>query len=49
MLEVSTSDFAAFVYKYMIGKPRVTGLLISPEALQSTGITVNDLLRERIP
>jgi zinc protease len=49
MLEVSTSDFAAFVSEYMIGKPRVTGLLISPEALQSTGITVSDLLRERIP
>jgi zinc protease len=49
MQEVDTGDFAEFANQWMVGKPRVTGLLISPEALQATGITVNDLLRERIP
>jgi zinc protease len=49
MQEVGTGDFADFANRWMVGRPRVTGLLISPEALQATGITVNDLLTERIP
>ena len=49
MQEVGTSEFADFANKWIVGKPRVSGLLISAEALRSTGITVNDLLRERVP
>jgi zinc protease len=49
MQEVGAGDFADFANRWMVGKPRVSGLLISPEALRATGITVNDLLRERVP
>ena len=33
-----------YVRKYILGKPRVTGVLMSPEARQSIGLTVKDLL-----
>jgi zinc protease len=49
MRQVRTDDFAAFARKFMVGRPRVSGLLISPDALRATGITVRDLLQERIP
>jgi zinc protease len=49
VLEVGAGDFADFARKFMVGRPSVTGLLISPDALRATGITVNDLLQERIP
>ena len=49
MREVRTADFADFARKFMVGRPRVSGLLISPDALRATGITVRDLLQERIP
>ena len=49
MQQVNAGDIAAFANKWIVGKPRVSGLLISPDALKATGITVNDLLRERIP
>ena len=49
MREVRTDDFGEFARKFMVGQPRVSGLLISPDALRATGITVRDLLQERIP
>jgi zinc protease len=49
MRQVRTGDFADFARKFMVGRPRVSGLLISPDALRATGITVRDLLQERIP
>jgi zinc protease len=47
--DVDAHDFADFAREYMVDRPRVTGVLISPEALRSIGLTVNDLLQERIP
>jgi zinc protease len=49
MRQVRTDDFADFARRFMVGQPRVSGLLISPDALRAAGITVNDLLQERIP
>jgi zinc protease len=47
--EVDTDDFADFAREYLVGRPRVSGVLISPDALQTIGLTVNDLLQERVP
>jgi zinc protease len=41
---VTGSDFATLARSYMIGHPRVSGVLISPEARQQIGLTVQQLL-----
>jgi zinc protease len=49
MQEVGLSEFVDFAREYMIGKPRVNGVLISPQARQAIGLTPDQLLRELIP
>jgi len=44
MAQQTPDDLRRYVRKYILGKPRVTGVLISPEARQSIGLTVKDLL-----
>lgn len=44
MQAVTTGEFAGLARKYMIGKPRVSGVLISPEARRAIGLTPADLL-----
>lgn len=48
MQEVEPEDFAEFARDYMIGKPRVSGVLISPEARAQIGLTANDLLTQEV-
>lgn len=36
-------DLQAYARKYIVGKPRITGVLIDPEARQKLGITKSDL------
>jgi len=45
MEAVTTGDFAGLARDFMIDKPRVSGVLIHPEARASIGLTTADLLR----
>jgi len=48
--QVSRDDIARFVHDYMIGKPFVTGVLISPEARAEIELTEESLLaQEMVP
>jgi hypothetical protein len=37
-------DLQNYVRKYIVGKPRVVGVLIDPDSRRQLGLTVNDLL-----
>jgi len=43
MAHQSISDLRAYADKYIIGKPRITGVLISPEGRQQIHLTADDL------
>jgi zinc protease len=45
MARQTPGDLRAYVKKYIVGKPHVSGLLIAPEARQQLGITVDELVR----
>ncbi len=44
MARQTLQDLQAYVKKYIIGKPRVTGVLIDPESRKALGLTKADLL-----
>jgi len=43
MAHQSTADMRAYADKYIVGKPRITGVLISPEGRQQIHLTVDEL------
>jgi len=43
MAHQTTADLRAYADKYIIGKPRITGVLISPEGRQRIHLTVDEL------
>ena len=43
MARQTTADLRAYADKYIIGKPRITGVLISPEGRQRIHLTVDEL------
>jgi zinc protease len=43
MAHQSTADLRAYADKYIVGKPRITGVLISPEGRQKIHLTVDEL------
>jgi zinc protease len=43
MARQTTADLRAYADKYIIGKPRITGVLISPEGRQKIHLTVDEL------
>jgi zinc protease len=43
MAHQTTADLRAYADKYIIGKPRITGVLISPEGRQQIHLTVDEL------
>lgn len=45
MAKQTPADLVRYARGYIIGKPRVTGLLLSPEARRQSGITAADLVR----
>jgi zinc protease len=45
----TTEEVAAFARSYLIGKPRVSGVLISAEARRAAALTIDDLLAEVAP
>jgi len=45
MQKITGADLAAYAKKYIIGKPHVTGLLVSPEANQQLKFTADQLLQ----
>lgn len=50
MQAVTRADIAAYARRYLVGRPRVTGVLISPEARTRIGLTSEALLgRETVP
>lgn len=44
MAKMTPQDLQAYAKKYIIGKPRITGVLIDPEARKAIGLTKSDLL-----
>ncbi|MDF2774446.1 MAG: peptidase domain protein, partial [Geminicoccaceae bacterium] len=44
MAKQTLADLRAYASKYVVGKPRVTGVLIPAEARQSISLTAADLL-----
>jgi zinc protease len=48
MAKQRPSDLAAYAAKYIVGKPRVTGVLLSPGARRSLNFTMADLTEPRI-
>lgn len=50
MARQTPEDLRTYARKYIVGKPRVSGLLLSPEAKRASGLTAADLLkREATP
>jgi zinc protease len=43
MAQQSIADLRAYADKYIVGKPRITGVLISPEGRQQIHLTVDEL------
>lgn len=48
MQAVTLDDIAAFIQRYMLGKPHVSGALISPEARASVDLDAEDLLAQEV-
>lgn len=48
MQAVTLDDIAAFTQRYMLGKPHVSGALISPEARASVDLDAEDLLAQEV-
>lgn len=46
---VTAEEIADFARSYLIGTPRVSGVLISPEARRAVGLSVDDLLAQEGP
>ncbi|HEX6051133.1 MAG TPA: hypothetical protein VFZ21_17755, partial [Gemmatimonadaceae bacterium] len=44
MAQQTLADLRAYASKYIVGKPRVTGVLIPADARQSISLTAADLL-----
>ncbi|MFN2635525.1 MAG: M16 family metallopeptidase [Gemmatimonadaceae bacterium] len=44
MAQQSLGDLRAYARRYIVGKPHITGVLISPEARQSLKLTAQDLV-----
>ena len=47
MAKQSIGDLRGYARKYIVGKPRVTGVLLSPEAKKTLGITEQELAGEK--
>ncbi|MBI4421229.1 MAG: hypothetical protein HY560_10415, partial [Gemmatimonadetes bacterium] len=45
---VSRSDLARYARTYMVAKPYVAGVLISPEARQRAGLTPEQLVHKEL-
>jgi zinc protease len=48
MARQTPADLRNYVRKYIVGKPHVIGVLLSPEARRSLGLTTDELTRTRI-
>jgi zinc protease len=48
MAKQRPADLAAYAAKYIVGKPHVTGVLLSPGARRSLNLTMADLTEPRI-
>ncbi len=43
MAKQTTADLRAYASKYIVAKPHITGVLISPQAKQQLGLTTAEL------
>ncbi|MDO8501694.1 MAG: pitrilysin family protein [Gemmatimonadaceae bacterium] len=46
MAKQTTADLRAYARRYIVGKPRITGVLIDPAARQQINLTTMELMRE---
>lgn len=45
MAKQSVNDLRAYAVKYIVGKPRITGVLIDPESRRQLGLTTDELAK----
>jgi zinc protease len=48
MARQNLADMRAYAKKYIVGKPHVVGVLISPDARRSIGLTDKDVLGDSV-
>jgi zinc protease len=48
MAKQTPADLQAYARKYIVGKPRVTGVLISPESRRTLGLTEKEVAERRV-
>jgi zinc protease len=48
MAKQTPADLQSYARKYIVGKPRVTGVLISPESRRSIGLTESEVAERRV-
>jgi zinc protease len=46
MAQQTTADLQQYASRYIVGKPRVTGVLLAPQARQALGLTTEELTRQ---
>jgi zinc protease len=49
MAKQTTADLRAYANRYIVGKPRITGVLINPAAKQQISLTTQELSKESTP
>ena len=47
MAKQTPADLQGYAKKYIVGKPRVTGVLISPESRRALGLTEKDVAERK--
>jgi hypothetical protein len=45
MAKQTIGDLRAYATKYIVGKPRITGVLIDPASRRQLGLTTNELAK----
>jgi hypothetical protein len=48
MAKQTPADLQGYAKKYIVGKPRVTGVLISPESRRTLGLTEKEVAERRV-
>jgi hypothetical protein len=49
MARQTPADLRSYAGRYIVGQPRVTGVLLSPDARRSLGLTEEELARKVRP
>ena len=48
MAKQTPADLQAYARRYIVGRPRVTGVLISPESRRALGLTEKEVAERKV-